>query len=82
MPVALLVPRQITVAAAENGQPATITLKCRLKQVSHIRNIWRIDDEWWRNEISRLYFDVELSDGLVATVFHDLVSGTWYQQSC
>jgi hypothetical protein len=48
--------------------------------VTAIQNAWRIDDEWWRERISRHYFRVELGDGQVLTVFHDLVSDRWYQQ--
>jgi hypothetical protein len=45
-----------------------------------VRNRWRIDDEWWREEIARRYFELELDNGSVITVFNDLVSGKWYQQ--
>jgi hypothetical protein len=44
--------------------------------------MWRIDDEWWRQEISRCYFELELSGGTVITAFQDLISGTWYWQRC
>jgi hypothetical protein len=30
--------------------------------------------------VSRRYFELEMSDGTVITVFCDLVSGRWYQQ--
>jgi len=76
----LYVPIEIRVAASEKGVPGIVILKGRRRRVAYIRNMWRIDDEWWREEISRRYFDLELGDGSVATVFQDLVSGRWYQQ--
>ncbi len=41
---------------------------------------WRIDDEWWRNPISRRYLDVVLEGGGHIVVFQDLVTGDWYLQ--
>jgi hypothetical protein len=76
----LSLPLEVKVAASEDGDPVTIALKGNIRQVSQIRNSWRLDEEWWRSEISRRYFEVELTDGLVMTVFHDLVLDKWYQQ--
>ena len=42
---------------------------------------WRIDDEWWRNPISRRYLDVVLEGGGHVIVFQDLVSGEWFLQT-
>ena len=73
-------PREIGVIANQEGEPTAVTLKKRPRKVVSVRNIWRIDDEWWREEISRLYYELELDNGSVITVFQDLVSGKWYQQ--
>jgi hypothetical protein len=48
--------------------------------VEAIRERWRIDDEWWRQAISREYRTVVLNDGRVVTLFHDLIEGAWYVQ--
>jgi len=43
---------------------------------------WRIDDEWWRERaVSRTYFSLLLEDGRTVTLFRDLVSRRWWQQS-
>jgi hypothetical protein len=76
----LNVPRDIRVTADEDGCPVFVWLSNRQRRVARIRNTWRIDDEWWRQEISRRYFDLELSDGSVITVFQDLISGNWSRQ--
>ena len=73
-------PREIGVVANQCGEPTAVALKKRPRKVVSVRNIWRIDDDWWREEISRLYYELELDNGSVITVFQDLVSGKWYQQ--
>lgn len=76
----LSLPLEVKVTAGEDGCPVTIDSKGKTRRVSLVRNLWRLDEEWWRSEISRLYFEVELADGLVMTVFHDLVADRWYRQ--
>ncbi len=73
-------PREVRVAADEYGNPVAVSIRNRQKRVARIRNVWRIDDEWWRQEIARRYFDLELSDASVITVFQDLTAGKWYRQ--
>ena len=73
-------PREVRVAADESGNPLAVSIRNRQKRVARIRNVWRIDDEWWRQEIARCYFDLELSDASVITVFQDLTAGKWYRQ--
>lgn len=53
----------------------------RLLEVVGIREVWRIDDEWWRKPISRLYFEVVLENGGHAVFYRDLVDGGWYEQT-
>ena len=49
--------------------------------VERIEDVWRIDDEWWREEVSRLYYRLLLEDGRPLIVFHDLVREQWCEQS-
>jgi len=76
----LNVPKEIRVMADENGSPVFVWIRDRQRRVVHIRNMWRVDDEWWRHEIVRRYFDLELGNGSVTTVFQALISGNWYEQ--
>ena len=78
----LHLPKLIKVLANDSGEPAAVTRNGSRSQVAAILNSWRIDDEWWREEISRHYFKVELQNGPVMTVFHDLITGKWYEQRC
>ncbi len=82
MVIPLHVPREIGVLANDSGEPTVITRNGRRIKVAAILDTWRIDDEWWREEISRQYFRLELKDGMVLTIFHDLISDRWYQQRC
>jgi hypothetical protein len=52
-----------------------------LVPVQEIADRWRIDDEWWRKEVSRMYFRVVLAGGRVLTVFQDLIAGDWFLQT-
>ena len=39
----------------EDDLPVAITVEGKSKRVDAIRETWRIDDEWWRNQIARRY---------------------------
>lgn len=73
-------PKKIEIAAQE-GRPFVVRLKKRPVLVKDVVNMWRIDEEWWRKPISRLYFSLELENGARVTVFRDLVAGAWYRQN-
>jgi hypothetical protein len=48
--------------------------------VAQVQDVWRIDDEWWREEVSRLYYRLLLEDGRVWTLYRDLTRDQWYKQ--
>lgn len=76
----LNLPRPITVRTEGEALIALIEGKRRLK-VMQVQDVWRIDDEWWRNPISRRYYQLLLEDGTLRTVYHDLASDTWHEQA-
>ena len=43
---------------------------------------FRIRDGWWQNPLIRDYYDVELSDGAIYRVFHDLQQNSWHIDGC
>jgi len=73
-------PYPIHVRINLKGQPTKIGLQGRRRggNVASIQEIWRIDDEWWRNSISRLYYQVVLENGKIMTLYRDLTDGCWY----
>jgi hypothetical protein len=74
-------PAPVAVEADERGAPKAVLFKGTFRQVRAISDTWRIDDEWWREEIARRYFAVELEGGRRVTLYHDLVRDLWYAQS-
>jgi hypothetical protein len=52
--------------------------KCRL--VEAVLEIWQIDDEWWREPISRRYVEVLLEGGRHVVLYEDLLTSNWFMQ--
>lgn len=50
------------------------------RRVIAVVDSWRLDDEWWREPLSRRYFEIVLDDGTHLVVFQDLASGEWFLQ--
>jgi hypothetical protein len=49
-------------------------------KVEAVLESWRIDDEWWRQPISRAYMEVMLEGGKRLVLFQDLITGEWFSQ--
>ena len=74
-------PRVVTVHTDEHGEPTHVRLPGKpARAVETVCEQWRIDDEWWRQPISREYRVVILDDGRNVTLYHDLLEGNWYVQ--
>ena len=73
-------PQPVDVVADAAGRPCAVGVGGRLRKVARIRDRWRIDDEWWREPIRRMYFAVEYADGTQETLYQDLVNQTWHRQ--
>jgi len=73
-------PRPIRVRTGRGGRPRFLYLKGGARKVLQILEVWQIDDEWWRDPISRRYARLVLEDGRIVTVYRDLVSRRWYLQ--
>ncbi len=76
----LNVPRSIGVELNEDDLPVTIAFAAKRRQVEEIGEIWRIDDEWWRDQIARRYVEVMLVGGGHVVVYEDLIGGGWFMQ--
>jgi hypothetical protein len=62
----------------QGGQKANSAVRA---VVETVLESWCIDDEWWRQPISRRYFEVVLEDGGRVVLFEDLLSGEWFVQT-
>lgn len=67
---------------AEDGMPKAIKIGKRNVRVLRVLNMWRIDEDWWRCPVSRLYLSLELESGKRVTLFKDMIRGVWYRQNC
>jgi len=74
-------PRPIDVEADESGEPQAVVLGRERLAVAAVQDRWRIDEEWWRKEVSRMYFSLLLEDGRTLTIYRDLATGRWSQQN-
>ena len=50
------------------------------KAVESILETWHIDDEWWREPVSRRYVEVILEGGKHVVLYEDLTSNDWFMQ--
>ena len=73
-------PQPLTVIADKDGNPTFINRRGQAHRVARIVEHWRIVDEWWREPISRHYFDVDLEGIGRISCYHDLVTGEWFEQ--
>ena len=70
----------VRVLEGTDGRPREIGNYPHLKVVE-VKDIWRIDDEWWRETaISRMYYDCQVDNGQRITIVRDLVTGAWFSQ--
>ena len=74
-------PRPVAVETGESGEPVAVVLGGLRLAVAQVQDVWRIDDEWWREEVSRLYYHLLLEDDQVVTVYRDLLKDEWWRQS-
>jgi hypothetical protein len=74
----LNVPQRIEVEL-DHGRPKTVG-QSGGRAVETVIECWRIDDEWWRQPISRRCYEVLLEGGRRAVVFEDLLTGEWWVQ--
>jgi hypothetical protein len=73
-------PSSVRVQTDKEGTPAILHQRGKRLRVVAVRERWRIDDEWWRDPISREYFALVLENGRPLILFRDLTTGGWYGQ--
>ena len=75
-------PRPVQVTVDEHtGLPLALRDRRGHCAIARVQDSWRVDDEWWRDPISRQYVQVLLPTGALRTLFHDLVADQWFEQT-
>ena len=78
----LNLPRQVQVTVdKQSGLPLALCERNCRREVESIQDSWYVDDEWWRDPISRRYVQVILRDGAIRTLFHDRITNRWFEQT-
>lgn len=77
---ALNEPRPIQVLT-ELDLPVAILRADGRDPVKKVQDTWIVQDEWWRQEIDRQYYNLLLRNGTIRTVYHDRLTDTWYEQA-
>ena len=78
----LNLPRPVQVIAEPGDNRPTILIDDgRRLRVERIQDSWDIDEEWWRDRLSRRYYQLLLDDGSLCTIYQNLVDASWYQQN-
>jgi hypothetical protein len=74
---AINAPQRVQVKLGSNQLPTAV----EHQTIESIGEIWRIDDEWWRQPIARRYVEAILAGGKHVVLFEDGVTGEWWIQS-
>jgi|GEM_PF-89780 len=65
--------------ASQEAQGAN-QFKTTRQAVESILETWHVDDEWWREPVSRRYVEVILKGGKHLVLYEDLNLNDWYMQ--
>ena len=78
----LNLPQPVEVELGGEGLPQTVRncVTAEKIAVEAVIEVWRIDDEWWRQPISRHYVEVVLQGGRHLVLYKDLITGDWFMQ--
>ncbi len=71
-------PEELKVRVNVQGVPLTLARNGEKQRVTKVYENWQTVEEWWGKEITRNYFRVKTSKGLVCDIYRDMPSGNWY----
>jgi hypothetical protein len=80
----LNLPQLVNVELDASGGPRAVRRSGGQETYTEVETVlecWRIDDEWWRKQIARRYFEVVLCSGRRVIVFNDVITGEWWMQN-
>ena len=81
-------PRRVDVELNERGLPVAVETVGRSDgqtvsrhEIEAYGEIWRVDDEWWREPVCRRYLDVVLMGGKHSILYENEITHEWFEQT-
>ena len=71
-------PEELKVRVNIQGVPLTLARNGDKQRVTKVYENWQTVEEWWGKEITRNYFRVKTSKGLVCDIYRDMPDNNWY----
>lgn len=71
-------PEELQVTMNVKGTPLTLARNGEKQRVTRVYRSWQNVEEWWGKEVSRTYFMVKTSKGMVCDIYRDMPDGNWY----
>ena len=71
-------PEELKVTVNVQGVPLTLARNGEKQRVTRVYQSWQKVEEWRGKEVSRNYFMVKTSKGLVCDIYRDMPDGGWY----
>ena len=70
-------PVPIQVEVDTSGMPASVVWAAAGHRVVEVCSRWRVDDDWWRVPVSRMYYTLR-TPLVLLDVYHDLHTDGWF----
>ena len=71
-------PEELTVTMNVQGVPLTLARNGAKQRVTRVYRSWQKAEEWWDEGVTRSYFMVKTSKGMVCDIYRDMPEGGWY----
>lgn len=71
-------PEELQVRVNVQGVPLSVVRDGEKQRVTKVYEQWHVAEEWWGKEVSRNYFKVKTSKGVVCDIYREMPGGDWY----
>ena len=71
-------PEELKVTFNVRGIPLTLARNGEKQRITRVYRSWQQAEEWWGKEVTRYYFMVKTSKGLVCDIYRDMPDDIWY----
>lgn len=71
-------PEGLKVTVNMEGIPLTLFRNGSPERITKVYQHWHVVEQWWGEEVSKEYFTVKTSRGLVYDIYRDVLTNSWY----